>query len=123
MKEQIIVPINECTGIYGIYIEKELVYIGKTTQSFRKRFCQHKDLLKHPEKSATQFDLYYELNEAKDKGKKVELIPLIVAEYVPYQSSYKLNNRDLESMEFALILIYQPRHNIKGVKQPYKYSK
>lgn len=116
-------PITECTGVYGIYIEKELVYIGKTTQSFKRRFAQHKDLMKHPERSATQFDLYYELAEAKEKGKNVQLIPIIVAEYVPYQSSYKLNNRDLESMEFALILVYKPRHNIKGIMQPYRYSK
>ena len=33
--------IERCTGIYGIYVNDELVYIGKTLNSFAKRFDNH----------------------------------------------------------------------------------
>ena len=122
MKSLTIQPINECTGIYGIYIEDELVYIGKTTQTFQKRFYQHKHLIDFPDDSETQYDMYYELAVARAQGRSIQLRPLIIAEYIPYDSLYELNNRDLESMEMALIWCYRPRYNIKGIKQPYKYT-
>ena len=122
MKEQLITPVKQCTGIYGIYIENELVYIGKTTQSFSKRFYQHKHNIDYPEDGGTQYDMYYELAAARAQGKNVQLRPLIIAEYIPYTSLYTLTNRDLESMEMALIWCYRPRYNIKGITQPYKYT-
>ena len=122
MKELMIQPITNCTGIYGIYIENELVYIGKTTQSFQKRFNQHKRLIDFPEDSETQYDMYYELALARAQGKNVQLRPIIIAEYIPYESLYNLTNRDLESMEFALIWCYQPRYNKCGRKKPYRYT-
>ena len=122
MKTGLITPINECTGIYGIYVNDELVYIGKTTQSFQKRFYQHKHLIDFPDDSETQYDMYYELAVARAQGRTVQLRPLIIAEYVPYDSLYSITNRDLESMEFALIYCYRPRYNICGTKKPYKYT-
>ena len=122
MKSLMIQPISDCTGIYGIYIEDELVYIGKTTQNFQKRFYQHKHLIDFPDDSETQYDMYYELAVARAQGRNIQLRPLIIAEYIPYDSLYDLTNRDLESMEMALIWCYRPRYNIKGIKQPYKYT-
>lgn len=122
MKTGLITPISDCTGIYGLYVDNELVYIGKTTQSFQKRFLQHKHNMDYPEDSETQYDMYYELAVARAKGSCIQLRPLIIAEYIPYDSLYELTNRDLESMEFALIWNYRPRYNIKGIKQPYKYT-
>lgn len=115
-------PANDCTGIYGIYIDSSLVYIGKTTQSFQKRFQQHRRLIDHPEDSEKQYNMYYELAQARDMGKSVYLRPLFVAETVPYNSLYHITNRDLESMEFVLIHMYRPRYNVAGVKLPYKYT-
>ena len=31
--------IERCTGIYGIYVNDELVYIGKTLNSFATSIC------------------------------------------------------------------------------------
>ena len=123
MKSLTITPIDKCTGVYGIYVDNELVYIGKTTQGFQKRFYQHKHLIDFPDDSETQYDMYYELAVARAQGKKVQLLPLIIAEYIPYDSLYTLNNRDLESMEFALIWCYRPKYNICGRAKPYKYTK
>ena len=115
-------PIKNCTGIYGIYVDNELVYIGKTMQSFQKRFNQHKRLMDYPDDSETQYEMYYELAVARAQGKTVQLRPLIIAEYIPYNSLYELTNRDLESMEFALIWCYRPRFNVCGVNKPYRYT-
>lgn len=114
--------IEDCTGIYGLYLDGELVYIGKTTQSFLKRYSQHKRLVDFPEESEKQYDMYYELAEALALGKSLSLRPLFVAEEVPYNSLYKLTNRDLESMEFIMIHIFKPRYNVAGVKVPYRYK-
>ena len=122
MKSLTITPINQCTGIYGIYVDNELVYIGKTTQSFQKRFNQHKRLMDYPDDSETQYEMYYELAVARAQGKSVQLRPLIIAEYIPYDSLYDLTNRDLESMEMALIWCYRPRYNICGIQKPYRFT-
>ena len=114
--------IEDCTGIYGLYLDGELVYIGKTTQGFLKRYQQHKRLVDFPEESEKQYDMYYELAEAVALGRSLSLRPLFVAEEVPYNSLYKLTNRDLESMEFIMIYMFKPRYNVAGVKVPYRYK-
>ena len=122
MRELVLQPIEECTGVYGIYIDQELVYVGKTTQTFKKRFYQHKHLIDYPDDSETQYDMYYELAVARAQGRSIQLRPLLVVESVPYNSLYSLNNRDLESMEFALIWYLRPKYNICGKTKPYKYT-
>lgn len=120
--EDDIVIMNNNTGIYGIYLNGQLVYIGKTTQSFYKRYLQHKRLITNPEDSETQYNMYYELAEELAKGSSVELKPIFEAETAAYNSLYHLTNRDLESMEFILIHLLRPRYNILGVKKPYRYT-
>ena len=117
-----LIDINDCTGIYGIYIEETLVYIGKTTQSFRKRYMQHRHYIDFPNDSDTQYDMYIELAAAVANGRNVQLRPLLIVETVPYKSLYNLTNRDLESMEFALIHMLQPRYNVEGRRKPYRYT-
>ena len=114
--------IEDCTGIYGIYLNGQLVYIGKTTQSFSKRYKQHKHYIEFPNDSESQYDMYIELAEELAKGSFIQLRPLIIAETIPYKSLYNLTNRDLESMEFALITMLQPRYNVEGRRKPYRYS-
>lgn len=122
MKPLILQPLDTCSGIYGIYIDGELVYIGKTIRSFRERFKQHKRLIEFPDESETQYDMYYELATAKAQGKSVYLEPLFVVETADYNSLYNLTNRDIESAEFALISVLKPRLNVCGMKKAYKYS-
>ena len=114
--------INNCTGIYGIYVENELVYIGKTTQTFQKRFLQHKHNMDYPDDSETQYDMYYELAVARAQGSCIQLRPLFIVETANYNSLYNINNRDLESMEFILISCFRPKYNICGTKKPYRYT-
>lgn len=114
--------IEKCTGIYGIYQDGALVYIGKTTQSFQKRFYQHKHFIDFPDDSETQYDMYYELAAARAKGCNIQLRPLFIVESANYESLYNINNRDLESMEFILISCFQPKYNICGTRKAYRYT-
>ena len=114
--------IENCTGVYGLYLDGELMYIGKTIQGFRKRYLQHKHFIDFPNDSETQYDMYYELAAALAQGRSLELRPIFVAETARYNSLYTITNRDLESMEFALITALQPRYNIEGKRRAYRYT-
>lgn len=114
--------IEKCTGIYGIYIEERLVYIGKTIQGFETRFKQHKHFIDFPNDSETQYDMYVELAAAIEQGKRVQLRPLFIAETARYKSLYNITNRDLESMEFILISLLKPQYNVEGLRRAYRYT-
>ena len=117
-------PIEECTGVYGIFIDCELVYIGKTAESFKNRFMRHRwRLAAHIKgKDTSQWRLYEELARAQKSGKQVYLKPLIAIEKLTYNAAIALNNRDIETMEYTLILTYKPRLNTLGMEKPYSYS-
>ena len=102
-------------GIYGIYIDKELVYIGKTEVSFTKRFEQHKAAMEQ----GNSLYLYKLLRIAKAKGQKIELIPLITLDSIKTKKS--LTSRDIQAMELGLITMYHPRGNVEGVLKDYEF--
>lgn len=104
--------INKATGIYGIYIDEKVVYIGKTTTSFSIRFSQHKSNLKTSDKY-----LYRGLRKAKKYGAKVTLRPLIILEELKVNKD--ITDRDINMMELALIQLYQPKYNIQGMCRNY----
>ena len=107
VKKEEEIDINKATGIYGIYIDEELVYIGKTTTSFKTRFNSHKSNL-----FTSDTYLYRTLRVAKSLGATIELVPLIVVENLKIDKPLK--NRDINMMELALIELYQPKCNIQG---------
>lgn len=109
-------------GIYGIYIDDELVYIGKTTRNFEDRFQQHKYLLLHPEKDAGCMILYDGLRDAKEHGHHVWMAPIVDLSKIQYISMISINNRDIECMEMALIEEHKPRLNVCGISKPYKFD-
>ena len=122
MKELLITPIEKCTGIYGIYINERLVYIGKTTTSFKERFEQHKRKVEDPAEGGSQAYMYWLLHDAKERGDRISLRPIFVVEQNEYDSLYLINNRDIESMEFFAIKVLKPTLNICGNIKPYKYT-
>lgn len=99
-------------GIYGIYIEDSLVYIGKTEVSFRQRFNQYKTEMKNPQRK-----IAFELNKAKMLNKKIELKPLIT------NIDFDLNKKEIEKIEYSLIKVLQPVYNVEGVILEYNYHK
>lgn len=119
-KESIYCTSNK-TGIYGIYIENELVYIGKTDVGFQKRLYGHKHLMEHPEESHNK-EFYITLKKASDEGKEIKLVPLIVIEDLKINGHDNFTFDDIKMMEFSLITVMKPKYNIEGVHTPYDFG-
>lgn len=110
--------LEQKTGIYGIYIENDLVYIGKTMRGFKTRFNEHRN------NYLTEGQYIYSLlREAKKQNKEIIMRPLVVLEDLEIQNShFNFNNRDLSNMELALITFFQPKGNIEGRLKPYHFQ-
>ena len=105
---------NNQSGVYGIYIDNELVYIGETCRSFKERFSQHKYNLE-----TSDLYLYRLLRKAKEEGKKITLQPLIIREELFVKGEIK--DRDIKAMELGLINLYKPKCNIEGKLKLYQF--
>lgn len=108
---------NADRGIYGIYCNKKLVYIGKTDVDFKTRFQQHKSAL---EGNNSQYLYKYLRMMKRDEGCVIELKPLVNVKELKVKGN--IRNRDIEAMELALIHLYQPICNIQGIKQDYEFT-
>lgn len=109
---------NSDRGVYGIYCNDELIYIGKTNVSFKTRFSQHLEAINS--KSTAQF-LYKYIVQQKEKN-NAEITMKSLVNVKELKVNGKINNRDIEAMELALIDLYKPICNIQGVKQDYEFS-
>lgn len=103
-------------GIYGIYVDGQLVYIGKTEVSFAERFEQHREAMQAEE--PVQY-LHKRLKQWKAEDKRIHLKCLINIKEL--QTDRELTSTDIKSMELALIALYQPICNVEGVSKPYQY--
>lgn len=98
-------------GVYGIYVNEQLYYIG-STYDFEKRFKEHQAKLRADSKELYVYKLI-------QKGDVIEYKPLIKTKDVKVER--QLERRDIEDMELALITLYQPIGNIAGRLQLYRY--
>lgn len=87
-------------GVYGIYVEDELIYIGETTTSFEERFLKH---LEAVEGKRHRQLVHWIIRDAKEKGKSARFVPLIDVDELRYKGK-RIDNRDIQAMEYALIL-------------------
>ena len=113
-KQEEEVDYTKATGIYGIYVDDKLIYIGQTMDSFKTRFQGHKTNLKNSDRY-----LYRYLRVAKEGGAEIALRPLIMVETLNIAPSTVIKERDLKMMELALIDLYKPVCNLQGRVQPY----
>lgn len=100
-------------GVYGVWVNDELFYIGSTNRSFEERFAEH------------QINLQIQNNELKWYSKikptdKIEYIPII--DVTEVNCDRELDATDIKSMELALIIAYRPEGNIAGIKTKFKYN-
>lgn len=110
--------VNADRGIYGIYCNNKLIYIGKTDVDFETRFKQHKYAV---ESGSTSQYLYKYLGKMKrDEGCVITLKPLVNIKDLKVKGT--IRNRDIEAMELALIQLYQSICNIQGIKQDYEFT-
>ena len=104
-------------GIYGIYADDELIYIGSTIRSFEERFNEHKVNLMNGSKELKVYDL---IRQEKLVGKKIEL--KIILNCANIKVDRKLTLEDIESMELGFISYFKPRGNMAGIYVPFKYK-
>lgn len=103
------------SGIYGIYINDKLVYIGMTCRNFEERWNEHRKCFEA--RSGSNYYLYTALNP----GDVLRFEKLIKVEDLKVNSA--ITRRDLEAMELALIRLYQPKYNYQGVSDnEYKFT-
>lgn len=93
--------IKENAYIYGIRINDEMVYIGKTFRPIAQRLEEHALLNAHNQ----------ELEEAMKKN-NYDFVIL-------YESHNIISNEELEQIERTLIENIKPKYNILGVTKPY----
>ena len=105
------------TGVYGIYIDNEIVYIGITETSFKQRFQEHRRKMLD---CTNNHLLYRGLRQAKLQNKDIQLKPIIITSN-NFSNKVKFTNTELKCMEFALITYLQPKYNIDGVKHSYHF--
>lgn len=100
--------------IYGIYIDGELCYIGKTIRCLKERLGEHIEYSILENGGGSQQDYLYKAMRECKIGYKFKIL---------YESHNTLNNYDLEQIEKSLIENLQPKFNYEGVKVPYRFSK
>lgn len=99
-------------GIYGIYENDELVYIGMTMRSFESRWKEHKERIKNGSNELALYSLI-------DANAKIEFKKLLEVDKM--NSNDKITKRDVQAMEFALIQEHRPKYNFAGKSQPYVF--
>ena len=100
-------------GIYGIYENNELVYIGMTMRNFQVRWHEHLENIKE---QTNALPLYRLINS----DNKITFKILLNKKYM--FSNSEITRRDLEAMEFALIQEHKPKYNFSGRTQEYRFS-
>ena len=100
-------------GVYGVYINDKLVYIGMTwTQDFKARWSQHQ---RNFEIGSSALHLY-SLTQPNDK---IEYKILIDVSEIKLSEGV-LDKRDVQMMELALIREHRPAGNLSGNTMEYK---
>ena len=100
-------------GVYGIYQDKELIYIGMTMRNFETRWKEHLENIKL-HKHELYFEKYMDINKEIEFEKMIDVCEL--------DTDKVLTREDVKSMELALIQIFQPKGNLEGRTMPYRYN-
>lgn len=100
-------------GIYGIYYEDEIVYVGMTQKGFEARWKEHMDIFT----GAVPAPLNMRLYAADLDLSKIEFKELINMNEVNYNGT--LTYRELKAMELACIHMFKPKYNTCGLTKPY----
>lgn len=105
--------IKDKAYIYGIKIDGELCYIGKTFRNLKERISEHIECIYDENKGGNQQNYLYKAMRECKIGYKFEIL---------YESHNVINNHELEQIEKTLIENIKPKYNYEGVKVPYRFS-
>lgn len=87
-------------GIYGIYKNGELVYIGKTVRNFEERWKEHENFIRRKSDKLYVYSLF-------EEGDEVEFKVLV-------DMSEGYTEGDISAAENGMIAIYKPVGNVAG---------
>lgn len=99
--------------VYGIKVDGELVYIGKTIRPLKERIKEHIECMLDRTINNNQQKYLYEAMRLCEIGYKFEVL---------YESQNKISNHELEMIEKVLIENIKPKYNYEGVKVPYRFT-
>ena len=114
------------SGIYQLYsvdennLNEKMLYIGMTNRCFKTRWQEHKDIVLGNAEVPEGMSKLYNLLKEEIKTKIIKAKPMII--FNDLYTNKELTQSDKESMELALINIYQPPGNTSGIDKPYYYS-
>lgn len=100
---------EKIAGIYGIYVDNDLVYIGQS-KNIEKRITEH-SIKMNESKYMSKEKLYCLLRQAISNNKKITAKVLINISEIPTS----LTQRDLDVLELALIVEHKPAGNTNGI--------
>lgn len=109
----------EDAGVYGIYVNDIIIYVGETVRSFQERFTEHYNNMQNKENKER---LYSYLRNAKINGDEIIMRPLITLKQLK-NNSIGFTHRDLLAVEYGLIQYLQPIMNIEGNFKKYRFNK
>lgn len=104
-------------GVYAIYADDKIIYIGSTIRTFDIRFAEHQQAIQNL--NQPQLDVYDLIRTLQEAGQTITFKPLIDCSKL--QTNKTLTTHDIESMELALIQEHQPIGNIAGLTKPFLY--
>lgn len=104
-------------GVYGIFENEELIYVGETIASFVDRFRAHAKCIKENSASSKMYD-YIRKNFEENK---FYMYPLVeVDKGIRLDGDLQL--RDIQAIELGFITCFKPKFNILGICKNYKLN-
>lgn len=110
MKKETVKPTSY--GVYGIYKDGALMYIGSTMRDFQVRFEEH---IQNIEMKNNELYIYSLLDDGDISFKKL-------IDVATLKTNSQITRRDVESMELGLIALYAPPGNVAGKCSEFKYK-
>ena len=98
-------------GIYGLYADNKLLYIGSTRETFKHRLQGHNSVLK----KENHTNALYSYLKYNDDKKSLTMKPFVIFDYV--RTNKAIDAEACGWMELGLISSFRPRFNQKGLKE------
>lgn len=108
-------PIQGGNGIYGIYVNDKLIYIGYTVNGFLNRYDQHKYCFVRGYGKNDMYLQGFNINQ-------IEFRELITEEEIQklFHTTAPIDKEILQLIEYSLIKVLQPPFNKDGITSPYE---
>lgn len=102
-------------GVYGIFENEELIYVGYTIKSFVDRFRAHIKCVKEN----SSVNKMYSYIRKNFEEKRFYMKPLVeIGNKVKLDGDLTL--RDIQAIELGFITCFRPQFNIEGVNKKYQ---